>query len=377
MSQTTNLFRKQKRISAIIHVDMDAFFASVEQKDNPALKGKPTIIANSAEKRGVVCAASYEARKFGVNSAMPTATALKLCPHGHYIKPRIARYREESAKVMEIFRRETKIIEAVSIDEAYLDITNKLLPTPTEPKEIDTWLESARYIAKNIKDTIQKELNLSASAGIGSNKFIAKIGSAYKKPNGLTIIPDSTKVSFLAPLDIRKIHGVGAVTEKLLKNAGIRKISDIQNRTETDLIQIIGSFGETLKAFAHGIDNRSIDTSNETKSISGEETFSNDTMDQQEIETCLKEIATEVAKRLQDEKLTATTVQVKVKYFDFKSITRQITLSKEINSETEIYQFSCELVAKHKLINKPIRLIGLGVASLKEAKNQQLELSIT
>jgi len=345
----------------IFHLDMDAFYAAVEQRDNPDLLGKPVIVGAPPSRRGVVCAASYEARKFGVRSAMPSATAGRLCPNGIFIYPRMDIYRAESHQIMDIVARTGGAIEQVSIDEAYVQLAD--LPD----------LSTAVPIARELKKQIKAERNLTASIGIGSNKFLAKLASDFKKPDGLTLIPEADKVAFLAPLPVRVIPGVGRVTEEILHRAGMHTLADLQ-KAASDLRELVGSFGPTLKQLALGEDDRVVDTSDEVKSISSEETFDADTADRKVLRDFLRSAATELAEKLKRRHLAAHTVQVKVRYSDFTTLTRQISMEDPITGAEQIYRLGCHLLARHKLVTRPLRLLGLGVAGLVEAVAEQLLL---
>ena len=345
----------------IFHLDMDAFFAAIEQRDNPHLRGKPVIVGAPPSRRGVVCAASYEARKFGVRSAMPSATAGRLCPAGVFISPRIDVYRAESHEIMDIVARTGAAIEQVSIDEAYLEVPG-----------LDD-LYAAVPIAAELRAHIKAERRLTASIGIASNKFLAKLASDFRKPDGLTLIPDRDKVAFLAPLPVRVIPGVGRVTEETLHRAGIHTLANLQN-APTDLREVVGSFGPTLKQLAFGEDDRSVDTSDEVKSISSEETFDSDTADRKVLRNFLRASATDLSEKLKHRRLAAHTVQVKVRYSDFTTLTRQISMEEPITGAEQIYRLGCHLLARHKLVTRPLRLLGLGVSGLVEPVAEQLML---
>lgn len=349
----------------ILHIDMDAFFASVEQRDHPQYRGKPVIVGSPPNQRGVVCAASYEARRFNVRSAMPSRTAAKLCPHGIFIRPRIDAYRAESNRIMNILRDFDLDIERVSVDEAYLQ--------PRDP-DIHT-LEQAYELARQIKAHIFKERRLTSSIGVSINKFLAKLGSDYQKPNGLTLIRDEDKVAFLRPLSVRSIHGVGPVTASALEAHHIHTIADLQD-TELDLEPIVGSFAATLKARAFGNDDRELDLSEERKSISAENTFLRDTDHRPTLRAALKEMAEDIAQTLARHRLAARTVQVKVRYSDFTTLTRQLRVEDPISSAAQIYRLSCHLLARHQLVNRPLRLLGIGVTTLGDPSNPQLHLPI-
>jgi len=354
----------------IFHVDMDAFFASVEQRDHPEYAGKPLIVGAPPDQRGVVCAASYEARKFGVRSALPSRTAAKLCPQGIFVRPRMQAYREESALIMTILREATPALEQVSVDEAYMDMSAEF---PTG--EIDDALAASVALAERIKARIAGERALTASIGIGSNKFLAKLGSDFNKPDGLTLIPEREKVEFLRPLSIRTIHGVGPVTAQALADKGIVTIGDAQD-TKIDLHSIVGSFAEKLKERAFGNDDRPVDLSEERKSISAENTFLNDTDHRPTLRAALKEMAADVAVSLEKNGVGARTVQVKVRYSDFSTLTRQIRVEEPITKADEIYRLACYLLARDRLVKSPLRLIGVGVSTLVPPARHQLLLPI-
>lgn len=356
----------------IFHLDMDAFYASVEQRENPSLKGKPVIVGSPPERRGVVCAASYEARKFGVRSAMPSATAGRLCPNGIFIPPRIDLYREESRQVMGIVRETGGEIEQMSIDEAYLEFTGRIGRDELSHDEI---LQEARSVAAKIKERIRKERRLTASIGIAANKFLAKMGSDLQKPDGLTVILETGKAEFLREMPIRKIHGVGTATEKVLNGAGVFTIGDLQTYPG-DLRALVGSFSRQLRNYAFGIDDRSLELGDEIKSISSEETFERDTMDRTELRRCLWEQAQELAGRLQRKRLLAQTVQVKIRYKNFQTLTRQLTIEDPTQEARAIYRMGCFLLARDRLVVQPLRLLGLGVSGLVEGEPRQLTLGI-
>jgi DNA polymerase-4 len=356
----------------ILHLDMDAFYASIEQRENPSLHGKPVIVGSPPEKRGVVCAASYEARRFGVRSAMPSSTAGRLCPHGVFIPPRIDFYREESRQIMTVLRQTGGLIEQMSIDEAYLELTTPLVPQPAEP---DASLAAAVPIARAIKDHIRQHRRLTATIGIATNKFLAKLASDLQKPDGLTVIPESGKAQFLRPLSVRKIHGVGAATEKILADAGIFTFGDLQSYPG-DLRALVGSFSRQLRDFAFGLDDRPLALGDEIKSISSEETFARDTADRLQLKRCLWAQAEDISGRLKRKRLLAQTVQVKVRYRNFETCTRQITLEDPLQESREIYRLGCFLLARENLVRLPLRLLGLGVTGLLEGEPRQLKLPL-
>lgn len=351
----------------ILHLDMDAFYASVEQRDNPALRGKPVIVGSPPTQRGVVAAASYEARKFGVRSALPSVTAGRLCPNGIFIRPRMDHYRAESQQIMAILAQTGADVERTSIDEAYLDVS-KIVPEMNDP---DAALESALPIARGLKQRICQERNLSATVGIGSNKLLAKIASDFRKPDGLTLIPEREKAAFLRPISVRAIPGVGRVTEEILHAANIKTIADVQDYTG-DLRALLGSYGSVLRKAAFGDDERALDLGDEVKSISSEETFGRDTEDRRILRHSLRSQAEDIAGRLKNRHLGARTVQVKIRYGDFTTLTRQFSVEEPITDAGDIYRLGCFLLARERLVNRPLRLIGLGVSALSDSVDTQL-----
>ena len=352
----------------IFHLDMDAFYASVEQRDNPELRGKPVIVGAPPMQRGVVCAASYEARKFGVRSAMASLTAGRLCPKGVFVRPRMEAYREESRAIMAIVSSYGATVEQMSVDEAYLDFS-----MVCQAQDVDASLLQSVPLAKDLKQRIRQERQLTATVGIAANKLLAKIASDHKKPDGLTVITDNEKVQFLKPLPVRALFGVGRVTEQVLNKAGISTVEDLQNYPG-DLRALVGSFGPTLKRYAVGEDDRPLELGDEIKSISGEETFLQDTEDRRILRACLKEQALDIEKRLKRRHLGAHTVQVKVRYSDFSTLTRQISVEEPVVKAREIYRLGCFLLGREKLVHRPLRLLGLGVSSLREPANGQMKL---
>lgn len=352
----------------IFHLDMDAFYASVEQRDNPALLGKPVIVGAPPMQRGVVCAASYEARKFGVRSAMASITAGRLCPKGVFVRPHMDAYREESRRIMEIIAGTGAIVEQMSVDEAYVDLS-----AFCQAEDADASLQKSLPIAQELKRRIKAERSLSATIGIAANKLLAKLASDHKKPDGLTLIAENDKVQFLRPLPVRALYGVGKVTEQVLHGAGIKTIGDLQDY-RGDLRALVGSFAGQLKSFAFGEDDRPLELGDEIKSISGEETFLQDTEDRKIMRRCLMEQADDISRRLKRKQLGAHTVQVKVRYGDFTTLTRQITVEEPLTEAREIYRLGCFLLGREKLVSRPLRLLGLGVSSLREPTGQQLSL---
>jgi DNA polymerase IV len=350
----------------IFHLDMDAFYASVEQRDEPSLRGKPVIVGSPPTQRGVVCAASYEARKFGVRSAMPSATAGRLCPKGIFVRPRMEAYKQESREIMRLVAETGATVEQMSIDEAYLDCS--ALCQANEP---DAALREALPLAQHLKERIRAARQLTATIGIAANKLLAKIASDHKKPDGLTLIAERDKVQFLRPLPARALYGVGKKTEEILNQAGIDTIGSMQDY-RGDLRALVGSFGPVLKRYAFGEDNRPLELGDEIKSISNEETFLRDTEDRRILRRCLREQAADLSERLKRRRLGAYTVQVKLRYGDFTTLTRQISVEEPLTEPRDIYRLACFLLGREKLVSRPLRLLGLGVSNLREPSGQQL-----
>lgn len=355
----------------ILHLDMDAFFASVEQRDQPDLKGRPVIVGGSPTSRGVVSAASYEARKFGVRSAMPSSTAGRLCPDGVFIRPRMDRYREESRAIFSIVAGSGAVVEQVSVDEAYLDAGILFASDDQE----EALLEAVPW-SRQLKARIREERNLTASIGIAANKLLAKLASDFAKPDGLTMVPHRDRVEFLRPLPTRAIHGVGKVTEETLARAGIRTVGDIQDHPG-DLRALVGSWGPVLKRYAFGDDDRPLSLDETIKSISSENTFASDTDHRPTLRAVLKEQAEELAGKLNRNRLAARTVQVKVRYGDFSTLTRQFSVDEPLTEGRDIYRLACWLLGREKLVSRPLRLLGLGVSGLNETGGRQLVFDMT
>lgn len=343
-------------VRKIIHVDMDAFYASVEQRDNPDLKGKAIAVGGSPVGRGgVVATCSYEARKFGVRSAMPSKKALQLCPPLIFIKPRFDVYKDVSRKVREIFRRYTDIIEPLSLDEAYLDVT--------EDKQ---GIGSAIDIAKLIKQAIKDELQLTASAGVSINKFIAKIASDMQKPDGLTFIGPSRVEKFVEELPIEKFYGVGKVTAEKMKALNIHTGADLKKLSEKELVQHFGKAGKFYYQVVRGNDNRPVDPNEETKSIGAEDTFAEDLTTIEQMNQQLEKIAPLVHKRLTGHQLKGRTVTVKIRYHDFKIITRSRSFQQPTNDLSLILSTAKELLLSTEPEDVRIRLLGISMSNFGE-----------
>jgi DNA polymerase IV len=347
---------ENKKHRKIIHIDMDAFYASVEQRDNPLYVGKPIAVGGSPEGRGgVVATCSYEARKYGVRSAMPSKKALQLCPQIIFIRPRFEAYKEASQKVREIFHRFTDIIEPLSLDEAYLDVT--------EDKQ---GIGSAIDIAKLIRTAIKEELQLTASAGISINKFVAKIASDMHKPDGLTFIGPSKVESFIEALPIEKFYGVGKVTAEKMKSLGIHNGADLKKLSEEQLLVQFGKAGKFYFKIARGIDERPVEWNQETKSIGAEDTFSEDLTTIEEMYEELEKIAPVVQRRLQKHGLKGRTITVKIKYSDFRIITRSRSLPGPTDDLSIIISTAKELLLSTSPAESKIRLLGISMANFGE-----------
>ena len=348
---------------------MDAFYASVEQRDNPALRGKPVIVGSPPTQRGVVAAASYEARKFGIRSAMPSVTAGRLCPSGMFVRPNMDKYRAESKVIMGMIAEKGIALEQMSVDEAYLDFSPFC-----QGASQDESLRLALPIAREIKERIRSERQLTASIGIGSNKLLAKLAADHQKPDGLTLIEDARKVEFLKGFPVRALYGVGRVTAEQLNRIGISTVGDLQSHPG-DLRAVVGSFGPTLKQFAMGEDDRPLELNSESKSISSENTFLQDTADRPTLRDTLRQQAEELSLELRNKNLAAKTVQVRVRYSDFTTLTRQITFQDAVSEGSAIYRTACHLLAAHNLVHRPLRLLGVGVSNLV-APDPQLLLAL-
>ena len=340
----------------IIHIDMDAFYASVEQRDNPVYKGKPIVVGGLPEGRGgVVATASYEAREFGIRSAMPSKKAAQLCPHVIFIRPRFEVYKEVSKKIREIFHRYTDLVEPLSLDEAYLDVTEDV-------QQIGSALE----IAAQIKKAINQELGLTASAGVSVNKFVAKIASALKKPNGLTFIGPSKIETFMESLPVEKFFGVGRVTAAKMKDMGLHTGTDIKKLTEQELVKHFGKAGHFYYLIVRGIDNREVQPNRETKSLSAEDTFSSDLTALEDMNKELDKLARSVMERLHRYQLKGRTVTLKIKYSDFKIITRSQSFAYLVDDEDTIAATAKQLLSATEPENKNIRLLGIGMSNFGE-----------
>ena len=352
-------------IRKIIHVDMDAFYASVEQMDNPELKGKPIAVGGS-EKRGVISAASYEARKFGVKSAMAGNLASKLCPELIFVRPHFERYAEISKKIRKIFYDYTDLVEPLSLDEAYLDVTNNKIGNP-----------SASLIAKEIRERIFNEVGLTASAGISINKFVAKVASDCNKPNGQKTVNPEEVIEFLEQLDIRKFYGVGKVTAEKMYQLGIFTGNDLKQKTIEYLDTHFGKSGKYYYYVVRGIHNSEVKPNRIRKSLAAERTFSENLSSEVFMLEKLKHIAEEVHKRLTKSKVSGKTITLKIKYSDFTLQTRSKTLPYFISDKALILDTATALLYQEKLSNS-VRLLGISMSNLNtETKNTQEQKSVS
>jgi len=337
----------------IIHIDMDAFYASVEQHDNPALKGLPVIVGGDPEKRGVVSAASYEARVYGVHSAMPSSQARRLCPQGNFLPVRMHRYREVSGEIFRILREYTPLVEPLSLDESFLDVTGS-----------EKLFGPVLQIAKEVKRRILETTGLTASAGIAPNKFLAKIASDFKKPDGLVQIKPDEVREFLRELPISKLWGVGKATEEVLKGMGILKVGQLALFPAEKIERQLGKFGLELMALARGEDERLVSPDADAKSISQEETFTPDLETPDQMKRILLDQAEQVGWELRKQKLKGSTVTVKVRYPDFTLVTRSLTLPIPTDQGIEIYQTAMKLLPRTEALQRRARLLGVGISNL-------------
>jgi len=340
-------------IRKIIHVDMDAFFASVEQRDRPELRGLPVIVGGAPKSRGVVAACSYEARAFGIHSAMPSVRAHQLCPQAVFLTPRMARYQEVSHQIMALFRRYTPLVEPLSVDEAFLDVTGNLLGEP-----------SATRIAEAIRAAIRKATGLTASAGVSYNKFLAKIASGHRKPDGLTVIPPDRALTFLAALPIGKFYGVGRVTEQKMHEQGIRTGHDLLRFSRQELAALFGKTGLFFYDMARGIDGRPVEPVRVRKSIGSETTLAADILDFAQVSAVLYSQAQEVARTLAEKQTGGRTLSLKVRYSDFTTITRSCTTPQGFFGLPDILAQLPRLLAATEAGRRRIRLLGVTVANL-------------
>lgn len=349
----------------IIHIDMDAFYASIEQRDNPEYRGKPIAVGGSPQGRGgVVATASYEARKFGVRSAMSSKLAVQLCPDLIFVRPRFDVYKEVSQRIREIFRRYTDIIEPLSLDEAYLDVT-------TDKQQIG----SAIDIAKKIKLAIKDELLLTASAGVSVNKFVAKIASDINKPDGMTFIGPSKIESFMEKLPVEKFFGVGKVTAGKMKKMGLHTGADLKRMEEAELVKHFGKAGKFYFKIVRGMDDRDVQPYRETKSVGAEDTFPYDLKELDEMHQELDKIAHIVCDRVKRYGLMGRTITLKIKYHDFKLVTRSRSYLEGVGDFDTIAACAKKLLEATDLDGKRIRLLGISISNFNDVKIVKNEIS--
>jgi DNA polymerase-4 len=343
----------------ILHCDLDAFYASVEQIRDPSLTGKPVIVGGDPHKRGVVAAASYEARAFGVHSAMPLATAVRLCPHGEFIRADFKLYGDYSQRVFDIYRRFTPLVEPLSLDEAYLDLTGT-----------ERALGPTREVALRIRDEVKSSTQLNLSIGIARCKVVAKIASDLQKPHGFVEVLPGEEAAFLAPLPLRRLPGLGPSTEQRLTGLRLQTIGDLAAVRMDELIRLFGKHGLGLWEFAHGIDKRPVTPPGDPKSISRETTFDRDMNEPAELEAVLRDLAQHAAKSMRDSSLLCRTINLKLRYANFETITRSHTLTQPTAVEDVIVHEALELFRTAWDGNRKIRLLGAGVSSLSPASQQ-------
>ena len=346
----------------IIHVDMDAFYASVEQRDRPELRGRPVAVGGPPESRGVVAAASYEAREFGVRSAMPMARAVRRCPGLVIVAPDFGKYRTVSQQVFGIFRSVTPLVEPLSLDEAYLDVTENAWEEPL-----------GMNVAKRIKGLIRESTGLTASAGVAPNKFLAKIASAWRKPDGLTVIAPERVESFLQQLPVDALWGVGPVTAQRLRERGIARLVDVRTADGDVLREAVGSMSEWLVKLASGEDDRAVEPNRPAKSSSSECTYARDLVDLDRIREEIASMARDNAAWLQRRGILARTVTIKVRYDDFTTITRSDTRA-PANDPDEIARRAVDLLAKTEASRRPVRLLGAGVHNFEAGEGDGTKL---
>ena len=341
---------KQRKI---IHVDMDAFYAAVEQRDNPQLRGKPVIVGGDPGSRGVVATCSYEARQFGIHSAMSSVRAYRLCPQAVFVRPRFEAYRAVSIQIRELFNEYTDLVEPLSLDEAFLDVT-----------ENKPGIEFATQVAREILSEIRKRTELTASAGVSYNKFLAKVASDVNKPAGLTVVTPGQAQAFIAELPVRRFHGVGRVTEKRMLARGIASGGDLRQRSEEELQRLFGSSGPYFYNIARGIDNREVMPNRLRKSIGKETTLDEDCVDKGEMMIILDKVAKQVSELLIVRKTSGLTLTLKVRYDDFQSVTRSHTQSEPIDDAGVMLDLADTLLGKTEAGPRPVRLLGLTVSNL-------------
>lgn len=358
ISKKERVVDKHPQKRTILHLDMDAFYASVEQLDHPELRGLPVIVGGHRT-RGVVCACSYEARKFGVHSAMPMSRAVRLCPQAAVRAVRMRRYQQVSRQVFDIFGKYTDLVEPLSVDEAFLDVTGsrRLFGNGWE-------------IAEKIRQDVRKELGLAISAGIAPNKFLAKLASEQAKPDGIYQVPERVD-EFLLPLPLKRLWGVGPVMLRRLEDLGLRTVADLRSLHCSVLEQRFGRSGSHLYHLARGEDSRRVEPGRVIKSIGHEDTFDKDIRDWETLQIALLDLAERVAPRMRRKGLSGKTLTLKVKYSDFTTVTRSKTLASGIQHAKDMYKLAVELLDKTDWRRKPVRLLGISLNNLTESEGGQ------
>jgi DNA polymerase-4 len=336
----------------ILHLDMDAFYASVEQRDHPDWRGKPVVVGSAPDRRGVVCTASYEARTFGVRSAMPSRTAGRLCPQGIFVAPDLAKYRAESQRIFALLREVSPVIEPLSLDEAFLDASGRVAD-----------LDGGARLASDLKARIRDGVGLTASVGVASNKFLAKLASDHRKPDGLTVIRDEEKVAFLRPLPVQRLWGVGPKTAARLQAAGMDTIGDVQDY-RGNLGAVVGNWATELQQLARGEDERPVHEPDEAKSIGSEETFDADTRSAARVRSTLLSQCEEVARELRREGLGARTVTLKLRWADFTTITRSHSFQDPTQDDGLLFETVWRLAERERGTGRAVRLVGVTVSKL-------------
>ncbi|MFQ5994754.1 MAG: DNA polymerase IV [Acidiferrobacterales bacterium] len=348
----------------IVHIDMDAFYTSIEERDCPRLRGQPLVVGGNPEGRGVVAAANYEARKYGIHSAMPAATARRLCRHALFLSPRHPYYAQVSRQIREIFYRYTPLVEPLSLDEAFLDVT-----------ESERLFGSSATIARQIKLDIAGELQLVASVGVAPNKFLAKIASDLQKPDGFVVVARDGVCEFLDPLPIARLWGVGRVSAAVLQRIGVRTIADLRGQSRQRLRELFGKNGEHLWRLARGIDHRPVTPDHEAKSISHETTFEDDLTDVAVLRAWLLQLTEQVGLRLRRHHLQARTINVKIRFADFKTITRAHTVPEPTDTSQKLWQVATNLLETNLPVGHVgVRLLGMGVSGLERKHGGQTDL---
>lgn len=350
-------------VRRILHCDMDCFYAAVHVRDDPELAGRPVVVGGAPGGRGVVAAANYEARAFGIHSAMPSSRAQRLCADLVFLRPDFARYRRESAQIFNIFRRFTPLLQTLSLDEAFLDVSQHL-----------ERFGHATAVAQAIRRRVAAERRLTVSIGVGPNRLVAKIASDQDKPDGLTVVPPRRVLEFLEPLSVRRLPGVGPATEAALQRIGVRTVRELRKRSQEELRDRFGRHGQGLYRYCRGIDERPVRLHRERKSLSTERTYSEDLSSRDEMEAELERLAGQVAVGLERRGLSASTVTIKVRYSDFTTLSRSRTLRGPTRSATVLALNARELLGRSEAGRRSVRLLGVGVSNLVRGAPSQLSL---